>query len=128
MKNKNLDKTKISFPQRLISPIKHFLESELLKSKRAKKNLKKEDPFSDEKRVLENSFEEDLDEQIGHFETEVKAKFLNKRIVQLRKALTRIKLGKYGLCESCTKMIDTDRLAINPSATTCVKCEKEKEN
>lgn len=128
MKNKNQEKVKISFPQRFISPIRHFLEVELLKSKRAKKNLKKADPFSDEKRVLENSFEEDLDEQIGHFETEIKAKFLNKRIVQLRKALTRIKLGKYGLCESCGKMIDTDRLAINPSATTCVKCEKEKEN
>jgi DnaK suppressor protein len=128
MKNKNQEKVKISFPQKFISPIKHFLEVELLKSKRAKKSLKKEDPFFDEKRVLENSFEEDLDEQIGHFETEVKAKFLNKRIVQLRKSLTRIKLGKYGLCENCGKMIDTDRLAINPSATTCVKCEKEKEN
>ena len=128
MKNKNKDKLKLSFPQRFISPIKHFLEVELLKTKRAKKNLKNADPFSDEGRVLENSFEEDLDEQIGHFESEVKAKFLNKRIVQLRKALTRIKLGKYGLCESCGKMIDTDRLAINPSATTCVKCQKEKDD
>lgn len=128
MKDKNQDKNKMSFPQRFISPIKHFLETELIKSKRAKKNLTKADPFSDEGRVLENSFEEDLDEQIGHFETEVKAKFLNKRIVQLRKALTRIKFGKFGLCESCGKMIDTDRLAINPSATTCVKCEKEKES
>jgi RNA polymerase-binding transcription factor DksA len=128
MKDINEEKAKISFPQRLISPIKHFLEIELLKSKRAKKNLRKSDPFSDGERVLENSLEEDLDEQIGHFETEVKAKFLNKRIVQLRKALTRIKFGKYGLCESCGKMIDTDRLAINPSATTCVKCEKENES
>jgi DnaK suppressor protein len=125
---KDKDQNKMSFPQKFISPIKHFLEVELLKSKRAKKNLKKTDPFSNEDRVLENSFEEDLDEQIGHFETEVKAKFLNKRIVQLRKALTRIKVGKFGLCESCGKMIDTDRLAINPSATTCVKCEKEKES
>lgn len=127
MKNKIEDKRKISFPQKLISPIKHFLEKELLKSKRAKKDLKSTDPFLDNNRTLENSLEEDLDEQIGHFETEVKAKFLSKRIVQLRKALTNIKLGKYGLCERCGKMIDTDRLSINPSATTCVKCEKEKE-
>ena len=127
MKNKIEDKQKISFPQKLISPIKNFLEKELLKSKRAKKDLKSTDPFLDNNRTLENSLEEDLDEQIGHFETEVKAKFLSKRIVQLRKALTNIKLGKYGLCERCGKMIDTDRLSINPSATTCVKCEKEKE-
>lgn len=128
MKNKIEDKQKISFPQKLISPIKHFLEKELLKSKRAKKDLKNADPFLDNDRTLENSLEEDLDEQIGHFETEVKARFLSKRIVQLRKALTNIKLGKYGLCERCGKMIDTDRLSINPSATTCVKCEKEKES
>lgn len=118
----------MSFPRKFLSPIKNFLENELLKSKRAKKKLKSADPFSNEERVLENSFEEDLDEQIDHFDTEVKAKFLNKRIVQLRKALTRIKFGKYGLCETCGKMIDTDRLAINPSATTCVKCQKEKES
>jgi len=127
MKNKIEDKQKISFPQKLISPIKHFLEKELLKSKRAKKDLKSTDPFLDNNRTLENSLEEDLDEQIGHFETEVKAKFLSKGFFNFRKALTNIKLGKYGLCERCGKMIDTDRLSINPSATTCVKCEKEKE-
>jgi DnaK suppressor protein len=103
------------------------LETELLKLKRTKKNLKESDPFTDENRTLENSVEEDLDEQIGHFDNEIKARFLNKRIVQLRKALTRIKIGKYGMCESCGRMIDTERLAINPEATTCVKCEKEKE-
>lgn len=114
-------------PSRFLSPIKRFLESELLKLKRTKKNLKEADPFTDENRTLENSVEEDLDEQIGHFDNEIKARFLNKRLVQLRKALTRIKIGKYGMCESCGKMIDTERLAINPEATTCVKCEKEKE-
>lgn len=107
--------------------VRNFLESELLKSKRVKKEIEKTDPFADDQRVNENSFEEDLDEQIGHFESEVKAKFLAKRIVQLRKALTRLKLGKYGICEVCGKMIDTDRLSINPEATTCVSCEKEKE-
>jgi RNA polymerase-binding transcription factor DksA len=38
-----------------------------------------------------------------------------------------VKLGKYGICEKCGKMIDTDRLAINPEATTCIDCEKDKE-
>lgn len=113
---------------KLLNSVKTFLESELLRSKRVKKQIEKADPFADEQRVNENSFEEDLDEQIDHFDSEVKARFLAKRIVQLRKALTRVKLGKYGVCEVCGKMIDTDRLSINPEATTCVKCEKEKEN
>lgn len=112
---------------KFLEMIKHFLESELIKIKRNKKELNEADPFSDSGRTSENSLEEDVDEQIGHFETETKVKFLAKRTVQLRKALTRMKLGKYGICESCGKMIDTNRLAVNPEATTCVKCEKESE-
>lgn len=127
MKENNKTDKITGFPSRFLAPIKHFLEMELLKLKRTKKNLKKADPFSDESRTLENSLEEDLDEQIGHFESEVKIKFLTKRTIQLRKALTRVKLGKYGMCETCGKMINTERLAINPEATTCVKCQKEKE-
>jgi len=124
----NKKETKVTrLPSRFLESIKRFLESELLKMKRTKKDLEKADPFKDETRTLENSEEEDLDEQIGHFDSEVKVRFLTKRIVQICKALTRMKLGKYGICESCGKMIDTERLAINPEATTCVKCQKEKE-
>jgi len=124
--NKKETKT-VKLPERFLSPIKRFLEAELLKMKRTKKDMEKADPFTDETRTLENSVEEDLDEQIGHFDNQIKIHFLTKRIVQLRKALTRMKLGKYGICESCGKMIDTERLAINPEATTCVKCQNEKE-
>jgi len=121
------DDNKSKLSVRFLDMIKHFLESELVKIKRNKKELKQADPFSDSDRTSENSLEEDVDEQIGHFDTEIKVKFLAKRTVQLRKALTRMKLGKYGICETCGKMIDTDRLAVNPEATTCVKCEKESE-
>lgn len=115
----------LNFPSNLLSPIKSFLEKQLVDLKKLKKQLKKEDPFSDGNRANENSFEEDLDEQIGHFDNEVKAKFLGREIAQLRLALTRMKIGKYGVCEKCGKMIDTDRLAASPEVTTCVKCSKE---
>jgi len=114
-------------PIKLLSPMKDFLETKLLRLKRTERNLKNADPFTDSERTLENSVEEDLDEQIGHFDTEIKVNFLKKQIIQLRKALSRLKIGKYGVCEKCGKMIETGRLAINPEATTCVKCEKEKE-
>ena len=125
----NKKETKISkLPERFLSPIKRFLEAELLKMKRTKKDLEKSDPFTDETRTLENSVEEDLDEQIGHFDNEIKAKFLSKQIAQFRIALTRMKIGKYGVCEKCGVIIDTDRLAIKPDATTCIKCSKESES
>jgi len=127
MKKNKIDGNKAKFPMKLISPIKKFLENELIKLKRNRRSLKQSDPFNDSNRTSENSLESDVDEQIGHFDTEIKVKFLAKRVAQLRKALTRIKLGKYGICEKCGKMIDTDRLAINPEATTCIDCEKDKE-
>ncbi|MDD4027104.1 MAG: TraR/DksA C4-type zinc finger protein [Candidatus Shapirobacteria bacterium] len=117
----------LNFPRKLLSPIKLFLEKELVKSKRIKKQLKKNDPFLVGDRTNENSFEDDLDEQIGHFDNEIKTRFLSKQIVQFRKALTRMKIGKYGICEKCGKMIDTDRLAVKPEATDCIKCSKERE-
>ncbi len=119
------NKENLSFPSRLLLPIKLFLERELVTLKRRKKQLKKEDPFMDENRTRENSLEEDVDEQIGHFDNEVKTKFLSKQIAQFRTALTRMKIGKYGICEKCGKMIDTDRLAVRPEATTCIKCSRE---
>jgi len=127
MKQNKIGDNKEKFPARLLKPIKNFLENELIKIKRNKKSLKQADPFNDVNRASENSLEEDVDEQIGHFDTEIKVKFLAKRLAQLRKALTRMKLGKYGTCEKCGKMIDTDRLAVKPEATTCIDCEKDSE-
>jgi RNA polymerase-binding transcription factor DksA len=124
MKKEN-DNIILNFPSRLLSPIKLFLEKELVKLKRTKKQLKKDDPFLDGSRATDNSLEEDVDEQIGHFDNEVKTNFLSRQIAQIRKALTRIKIGKYGICENCGKMIDTDRLAARPEATTCIKCSRE---
>jgi RNA polymerase-binding transcription factor DksA len=120
-------KTSVKIPMSLLTPIKNFLEGEIVKWKRTEKKIKKNDPFRDETRGLHNSDEEDVDEQIGHFEAEVKASFVKIKLVQLRKALTSIKIGKYGICESCGKMIDTDRLAANPDATVCIDCGKKGE-
>lgn len=117
----------ISFPSKLTKNIEIFLENKLLKLKRSEKALKSDDPFSDDQRAGNNSMEEDLDEQIGHFDTEIKVSFIKKQIVQIRKALTRLKIGKYGVCEKCGNMIDTDRLSVNPEITICLRCERERE-
>jgi len=120
-------KNSVRFPGKLLVPIKRFLESEIIRLKRRERGMKQSDPFMDSARTSENSVEEDVDEQVGHFETVVKVNFIKKQIVQVRKALTFLKIGKYGTCEKCGKMIDTDRLAIKPEATVCVECKKESE-
>jgi len=120
-------KDNVTIPAKLLAPIKNFLEKEMVKWKKTEKSMKKGDPFRDAERVNHNSDEEDVDEQIGHFDTEVKVNFVDKQLIQLRKALTRINIGKYGICEKCGKMIDTDRLAIKPETTICIDCAKEQE-
>jgi DnaK suppressor protein len=118
---------KINFPEKLLQPIKNVLHLEEEKLSKRKKQIEKEDPFSNPERVLDNADSGgEAAEQTGHSNAEGLKKEIDKRIIQIRKALSRIKLGKYGICEKCGKMIDTDRLSVFPEATLCIKCQKEK--
>lgn len=115
------------FPAKLVEPIKQFLSKEEVKLNKRKEDLEQEDPFKDPKRILDNaSSDADASEQFGHANVEGLRKEIDKKLVQIRKALSRIKIGKYGICEECGEMIDTDRLMIFPEATVCIKCEKKK--
>jgi len=118
----------IKFPTKLLVPVGAFLQQRLKKLEKRKKDIEKEDPFQDTSRVTNNaSPDTDAAEQFGHARTSAIKEHLEKKMIQTRKALARIKIGKYGICEDCKKMIDTDRLVIYPEATFCVKCEKERE-
>lgn len=122
-------KNPISIPAQLLKPIQVFLKKEQKKLEKRKKELKAEDPFSNTNRLTDNAASDaDAAEQVGHARSEALRQGIDKRLIQIRKALTRIKLGKYGACEKCSKMIDTDRLSIYPSATFCVKCERKAES
>ena len=126
-KNKKRTKPPV-FPANLIAPIGKFLlekEKELI---RKMKLLKTEDPFIDPARLNDNaSPDTDAREQMDHLKTQAIERVMKRQIIQIRKALTRGKIGKYGLCEKCGKMIDTDRLMIYPEATICIKCKKKGE-
>lgn len=119
---------KVNFPRNLIEPIKNFLHLEEAKLSKRKSALEKEDPFKDPDRILDNAaIDTEASEQFGHRNVEGLRGELDKKLIQVRKALSRINIGKYGICEKCGEMIDTDRLMVFPEATVCVKCEKKKE-
>ncbi|OGM30165.1 hypothetical protein A2630_03020 [Candidatus Woesebacteria bacterium RIFCSPHIGHO2_01_FULL_44_10] len=112
----------VSFPASLVAPVAGFLRDQLKKLERRKADIKEEDPFSNESRVTDNAAPDtEAEEQFGHARTSAIREQIDRKIIQTRKALTRIKLGKYGVCEKCGEMIDTDRLMIYPEATRCVK-------
>jgi len=119
---------KIFFPAKLVAPVGRFLQSKLKLLEKRKKDLDSEDPFKDANRLTDNaSPDADAAEQFGHARTSALKEQLDRKTIQIRKALTRIKIGKYGICEDCGKMIDTDRLMAYPEATLCAKDQAKRE-
>lgn len=117
------------FPDSLLKPVAGALKDRLKTLEKNRKGIRNEDPFKDTGRVNDNAAPDiEADEQFGHARTSAIGSSISKRIIQVRKALTRIKFGKYGICEVCGQMIDTDRLMVYPEATLCAKdaakCEK----
>ena len=121
------EKTAIRFPASVLKPVGDFLikeEKEILKKLHL---LSKEDPFANPARLADNAApDNEALEQIDHLKNQSLQEQMKKNLIQVRRALTRLKIGKYGICEECGQMIDTDRLMIYPHATLCVKCEQKK--
>ncbi len=125
---KNKKVNQVVFPASLLSPVAGFLQGQLNELKRRRRDISGEDPFKNPDRATDNaSPDTDAEEQFGHARTSAIKLELDRKIIQTRKALARIRVGKYGICVNCGGMIDTDRLMIYPEATLCVKCEAKKE-
>ncbi len=120
--------TGLTFPSKLVAPISNFLHDQLKNLEKRKKEVTRDDPFTNADRVYDNTeMGDDADEQFGHARSMAVKDQLDRRMIQIRKALTMIKVGKYGICEDCGNMIDTDRLMIEPEATLCKKCQGKRE-
>ena len=51
----------------------------------------------------------------------------SRELVRIERALERLREGRYGACEGCGKKIPVSRLQALPYATTCVQCQKLRE-
>ncbi|HUV43064.1 MAG TPA: TraR/DksA C4-type zinc finger protein [Patescibacteria group bacterium] len=117
----------ITFPAKVLEPVRSFLSREEKRLQKRKKEISEADPFQDNRRLSDNAAPDaDAEEQSGHERAKAIRDQVDRKLIQIRKALSRIKIGKYGICEKCGKMIDTDRLMIMPETTVCVDCEKKK--
>lgn len=90
-------------------------------------NLKKDDPFMVKDRMISNEPATDAQEHEGHERIMAQTATLNRTLLQIKKALSRIGIGKYGRCERCGREIEQARLKVFPAATLCLKCESELE-
>lgn len=131
IKNKKSVKAKSQapvFPSSVLKPVNDFLTAKLHMLEKRKKEITKDDPFSDRSRVDDNAATDiEADEQFGHARSSAINKEITKSIINIRKVLTSIKLGKYGICEDCGQMIDTERLMTLPESIYCKKCAAKRE-
>ncbi|OGY20327.1 MAG: hypothetical protein A2900_04580 [Candidatus Chisholmbacteria bacterium RIFCSPLOWO2_01_FULL_50_28] len=120
-------KRMFAFPAQVLAPIRQYLLSAKKRLELRRRTIRSEDPFSNPDRVDDNAATDaDAAEISGHDRAEALRYEVDRRLITIRKALTKIKIGRYGLCENCGKMIDTDRLAVNPMAELCMDCEKKR--
>ena len=117
---------KIKFPLKVLQPVQDHLKKEERKLKRRKKDLSKEDPYNNPDRLMDNAASDtDAAEESGHERVSALRQEIDKSLIRIRKSLTRIKLGNYGICARCGRMINTDRLAVDPTAEYCLQCQKK---
>ncbi len=116
-----------SFPEETLKDLKaHLLEEKSRLTTRISE-LTVQDPFADPDRTNDNAAsdmeasEESNHDRVAALITELKTQRAN-----VDSALARIAAGTYGFCIVCGNMIDTDRLAILPTATMCLSCETKK--
>jgi RNA polymerase-binding transcription factor DksA len=118
----------ITFPSSLLKPVGTFLMEKLRSLRITRKRVASDDPFNNKTRDLDSAaMDTEAEEKFEHARIVAIKEELNEKAKQIKKALEMVKKGKYGICEDCSKMIDTDRLAIFPEATKCIKCEKKSE-
>ena len=116
-----------SFPSEILEQLRLHLEDEKKKLVAQMSNLSAQDPFSDPDRANDNAASDsEASEESGHDRFTAMLDELKVQLSYIDAALARVSDGSYGFCTNCQQMIDTDRLAILPTATLCLSCETKK--
>jgi len=118
-----------NFPSDLLDGLRKHLEDEKKKTNDRIAELSKQDPFSDPDRANDNAASDgEASEESSHDRFAAMVEELNASVAEIDAALERIANNTYGYCTNCKQMIDTDRLAILPTATLCLTCEQAKKS
>jgi len=116
-----------SFPSDVLNDLRKHLEEEKMRTNDRIAQLSAQDPFSDPGRANDNAASDsEASEESSHDRFAAMGDELKASLSDIDAALLRVADGTYGFCTNCQEMIDTDRLAILPTATLCLSCEQTK--
>ncbi len=108
-------------PASFIGKMKQTLKRKDKELEVEQKLLLDEDPYMVEGRDADNEMLDDVQEDIAKREADLRLSASQQLQMRVKKALAKIKIGSYGICEVCGEPISMDRLKAYPEATTCVK-------
>ncbi len=116
-----------NFPSDILDGIRVHLEEEKKHVVARIDELSSQDPFANPDRINDNAASDtEASEESSHDRFTAMVDELKGKLADIDAALGRIAAGTYGFCTVCGDMIDTDRLAILPTATLCLRHEKER--
>ncbi len=117
----------VSFPSDVLEQLRLHLEEEKKRLNAQMRDLSAQDPFSDPNRSADKAASDmEASDESSHDRFAAMVDEVKDKLNGVDGALTRIADGTYGYCTNCGNMIDTDRLAILPTATLCLSCEQLK--
>ena len=85
-------------------------------------DLSAQDPFTNVERGSDKaSSDTEASDESSHDRFAAMNDELKAKLIDTDAALARIADGSYGYCTKCGNLIDTDRLAVLPTATLCIE-------
>ncbi len=115
------------YPSKVLQPLKEYLQAEEEELTKQLAELESGDPYNEPGRISDNEAGDDSYENNEHDKITALKKQIIKSLEEIKRTLQRIDDGSYGFCRRCGKMINTDRLAIRPTAELCIDCERQLE-
>ena len=84
--------------------------------------LESEDSFADPDRAYVDNAEDadEAQEAVSHLENELKEDNAEETLAKVEKALAKMDVGEYGICEKCKEPINIERLKAFPETEICI--------
>ena len=113
-----------------LDAVKKNLEAELVRleaelSGIANKDSKIEDNYKSKFPQFGNDEDENANEVAEYSDRLSIEHTLEKELRDVKKALTNLNDGSYGVCKHCKDPIEPERLNIRPTSSSCVDCKKK---
>ena len=93
--------------------------------KKEEETVKDADPFMNEEHADASESADVVSYDVEKTIQEARLDLIQSARLEIRKALAKVRIGTYGVCEMCKKPIDLARLKAFPQATICFGCSNK---